>query len=143
MFLFAYIFGIISPKKTITRVTAIVRNRKIKVDFPKTLHVKYADKVIIATFIRLFKINIVASSFSGVFNRFIVLTNPFLCVLIRVFFWVLVKEKKATSDPEIKPDKSNNKNKKTPWRNILKTSRETTWFVKNNKSSGSGNSVSN
>ena len=84
--MFAYIFGIISPKKTITRVTAIVRNRKIKVDFPKTLHVKYADKVIIATFIRLFKINIVASSFSGVFNRFIALTNPFLCVLIRVFF---------------------------------------------------------
>ena len=84
--MFAYIFGIISPKKTITRVTTTVRKKKTKVDFPKTPHVKYADKVIIETFIKLFNINIVASSFSGVFNRFIALTNPFLCVLIRVFF---------------------------------------------------------
>ena len=57
MFLFAYTFGIISPKKTITRVTTTVRKRKTKVDFPKTPHVKYADKVIIETFIKLFNIN--------------------------------------------------------------------------------------
>ena len=86
MFLFAYTFGIISPKKTITRVTTIVRNKKTKVDFPKTPHVKYADKVIIATFIRLFKISIVARSFSGVFNKAIALIKPFLCEERKVFF---------------------------------------------------------
>ena len=112
MFLFAYTFGIISPKKTITRVTTIVRNKKTKVDLPKTSHVKYADKVIIATFIRLFKISIVARSFSGVFNKAIALLKPFLCEERKVFFWLSVKEKKATSDPEINPDKINKKNKK-------------------------------
>ena len=68
LFLLAYTLGIISPKNTITNVTTIVSVKNTRFDLPKIFQVKYAERVMTATFTRLFKIKIVAKSFSGFCN---------------------------------------------------------------------------
>ena len=74
LFLLAYTFGIISPKKTIIEVTIIVRETKTKPSLfvrLKKFQAKKAESVIIATFTKLFKIKIIAKSLSGSFNNLI------------------------------------------------------------------------
>ena len=105
LFLLAYTFGIISPKNTITNVTTIVSVKNTRFDLPKIFQVKYAERVITATFTRLFKIKIVAKSFSGFWSNLIMFTKLSGPDVFIVFFCVFVSEKKATSDPEIKPDR--------------------------------------
>ena len=106
LFLFAYTLGIISPKKTITNVTTIVNVKNTRFDLPKIFQVKYAERVITATFTRLFNIKIVAKSFSGFWSNRIIFTKLSGPDVFIVFFCVFVSEKKATSEPEINPDKS-------------------------------------
>ena len=52
----------------------------------------------------LFKINIVAKSFSGFCSNRIILTKLSGPDVFIVFFCVFVSEKKATSEPDINPD---------------------------------------
>ncbi len=82
---------------------------------PKTVQVKKAEIVIIATFIRLFNIKIVARRASGFFKSLIEKRKAFVLEAFIFSKSLLFKEKKATSEPETRPDNNTNKkiNKKT------------------------------
>ena len=66
---------------------------------------KNADKVIIAMFTKLFNINMVANNFWGSFNNS---TADFKFVFFESFIFLtsfVLREKKATSEPENKPER--------------------------------------
>jgi len=73
----------------------------------------------IATFIRLFNIKIVAKSFSGVLRSEITLFTEPLWFFFRVLISEFDNEKKATSDPEIRPEETRRVIKIKAWNNIV------------------------
>ena len=65
----------------------------------------------IATFTKLLDINIVANSFFGAAKRLFTLSWAFVSEALSVSFSVGLREKKATSEPEIKAENKSRINK--------------------------------
>ena len=70
----------------------------------KTLLIVYVDNIIIATFTKLFDINIVANNFFGADKRLFTLWWAFDSEELSVSFSDGLSEKKATSEPDIKAE---------------------------------------
>ena len=67
------------------------------------------DRIIIVILIKLFAINIVANNFFGDLISWIINLCFFNLESFNLFLSVGVSENNATSDPEIKPEKINNR----------------------------------
>ena len=59
------------------------------------------DKIIMATLIKLFEIKIVANNFFGLFNNSLIFKWAFVSEELRMSFSLGLREKNATSEPEI------------------------------------------
>ena len=109
VFLLAYIFGIISPKSKIKNVASITStvnfNHSCSIPEKRNSPIK-ANNITMPTFIKLLAIRIVARSFLGLSNSLSInlklLGSFFLPFSISDFD----NENKATSAPEIIPEKS-------------------------------------
>ena len=99
----------------------------------------YANNNTIKMLMKLFEIRIVANNFCGVFNNS---TTIFFVLNLdsdALFISSLESEKKATSAPEIKADKANNKKSA----NTLESSKKSILLLINNirKNMGSGSKL--
>ena len=110
LFLFAYIFGKISPNNNIKNVATTTSKINFKIDdeiLLKMISPICVNKITIAILIKLFATSIVANNLFGVKRSFEII---FIWLLFSLFFsWDLDKEKRATSEPEINPELINKK----------------------------------
>ena len=101
--------GNISPNnkiKKVTTITSIINFTWVEKPL-KNILLKDANKRTIAMFMKLLATNIVANNRLGLDSN---LATNFLFVkdFLSAFNWDCVNEKKETSEPEIKAEKSNN-----------------------------------
>ena len=117
LFLFAYIFGSISPNNKIKNViknTSIKKTKSIFkskkkrdtliVQFPNNFSEIDANKITIPIFMKLFATKIVANNFWGEFKSLAIVFFDLELLSLNESISDLVKENKATSAPEIKAE---------------------------------------
>ena len=103
VFLLAYTLGVISPKRTIKKVITIIWiiNSKIEPSGKtNAIEVRYEPKIIIAMFIKLFVISIVAKSLLGLSRSFSATDAFFDFSDFNCSISLGANEKYATSAPE-------------------------------------------